>query len=120
MQNSAAKMTPELYFEMCEALGSQPIDSEIPVELGDLPAEIQDIFELYRQLEDKYSDFSGQYLGKSYIGFAPLHEIFCPDLDKIFCLRILRYIDSLKIENMSAMAAQKASLKDKKTPKAGE
>lgn len=100
LQNKEAHMTREHYFEMCLALGSEPIDEEIPIEPEDLPSEIQDILELYHQLEDRYSEFSGVYMGKSYLGFAHLHDIFCRDLDRIFCLRILRYIDSLRQEDV--------------------
>ena len=30
-------MTKEAYFEMCEMLGSEPLESEIPLELDDFP-----------------------------------------------------------------------------------
>ena len=43
-------MTKEQYFEMCEMLGSQPVDSEIPVELDDFPVEVQQAFLVYKQL----------------------------------------------------------------------
>ena len=107
-------MTRQLYFEMCEALGTQPLESEIPIELEDLPTEIQEILELYRQLEDRYAEFSGVFLGKSYIGFSQLHEIFSPSLDKVFCLRILRYIDSLRIEDASIKAERQKKMTPKK------
>lgn len=107
-------MTRELYFDMCETLGTTPIEEEIPVELEDLSTEIRTILDLYRQLEDRYSDFSGSYMGKSYIGFPPLHEMFCPDLDKVFCLSILRYIDSLRLEDSATKMKQKQANQKKK------
>ena len=30
-------MTKEQYFEMCEALGNEPAESEIPIEFDDFP-----------------------------------------------------------------------------------
>lgn len=107
-------MTRELYFEMCETMGSIPIEEEIPIELDDFPTEIRTILDLYRQLEDRYSEFSGSYMGKSYIGFPPLHEMFCPDLDKVFCLSILRYIDSLRLEESIAKTKQRQANQKKK------
>ena len=113
MQNNSVGMTRALYFEMCEAIGSTPIEEEIPIELEDLSTEIRTILDLYRQLEDRFSEFSGSYMGKSYIGFPPLHEMFCPDLDKVFCLSILRYIDSLRLEESIAKNKQRTNQKKK-------
>ena len=46
MQNGSVKMTKEMYFEMCEALGNDPVESEIPVELDDFPLEIQELLNM--------------------------------------------------------------------------
>ena len=34
-ENAQVGMTKEHYFEVCEAVGSQPIESEIPIEYDD-------------------------------------------------------------------------------------
>lgn len=91
-------MTKETYFEMCEQLGTTPVEEEIPIELGEFPIEIQQIFSLHQMLEDKFSDFSGTYQGKVYSGFPLFHVIYCEDLPMDWCLRILKFIDQLEIE----------------------
>ena len=35
-------MTREQYLEMCEMLGNEPVESEIPIEFEDLALEVQD------------------------------------------------------------------------------
>ncbi len=45
-------MTKDRYFEMCEALGSKPIESQIPVEFEDLVHELQEILVIYNNLQD--------------------------------------------------------------------
>jgi hypothetical protein len=61
-------MTKESYFEMCEMLGSEPIEDEIPVEFDDFPYEVQQAFMVYRMLHDEWEGMNGIYLGKSLNG----------------------------------------------------
>ena len=61
-------MTKESYFEMCEMMGSEPVESEIPVEFDDFPLEVQQAFNAYRMLRDEWDTMNGNYLGKSLIG----------------------------------------------------
>lgn len=72
-QNRDVGMTKEAYYEMCEALGSEPIESEAPVELSDFPYEVRVCFNIYGLLRDMWDHMSGQYLGKD---FGTLFEYF--------------------------------------------
>ena len=59
-------MTKEAYFEMCDMLGSEPIEEEIPLELDDFPELVQQAFVIYGMLSDIWEGMSGSYLGKDY------------------------------------------------------
>ncbi len=52
-------MTKDQYLAMCEQLGSEPIDSEIPLEYSDLPHEAQQAHEVFHYLPDRLDGFSG-------------------------------------------------------------
>jgi hypothetical protein len=73
-------MTKEQYFEMCEALGSEPLSEEIPVEMDDFPIEIQEVFSVYYKLRDDWDYFAGIYKGKSYDGLVDILDIL--DIEK--------------------------------------
>ena len=47
-------MTRDMYLDMCEQLGTEPIDSEIPVDYESFDYTIQTIFELYGYLSDRW------------------------------------------------------------------
>ena len=60
---------------MCAALGSEPVESEIPVDFSDLPDEVQYAFGLYSRLRDEWDGFNGVYLGKSHSGLLDIFDI---------------------------------------------
>lgn len=68
-------MTKEAYFEMCEALGSEPIESEIPIEYSDLLTDVQEALSIYSKLKDEWDTMNGHYLGKSYAGIKDIFDI---------------------------------------------
>ena len=61
-------MTKCAYFEMCEALGTEPLDSEIPVEFEDLLLDVQEALVIYSMLQDSWDHMNGNYTGKNYSG----------------------------------------------------
>lgn len=95
-------MTQEQYFEMCEALGTEPVESEIPVSYGDLPVEIQQVLQLYGMLQDTWEGFNGIYLGKNLSGIKDFLDILNIDLqDRQLYLVILKLIDKLRVEEIN-------------------
>ncbi len=68
-------MTKATYFEICEALNSEPIDSEIPVELDDLLIDVQEALGIYNKLRDEWDTMNGGYLGKNYAGITDIFEM---------------------------------------------
>jgi hypothetical protein len=59
-------MTKSQYFEMCEMLGSEPKDSEIPIEFEDLSTEVQEAMQIYSNLQDCWDYMGGNYIGKNF------------------------------------------------------
>jgi len=68
-------MTKDDYFEMCEALGSEPLDSEIPVEYEDFCLDVQEALGIYQKLRDEWDTMNGVYLGKNYVGLVDILEL---------------------------------------------
>jgi len=69
-------MTKDSYFEMCEMLGTEPLDSEIPVEYDDFPVEVQEAIRIYNNLQDNWDYMGGNYIGKNLNGFKDILTIF--------------------------------------------
>lgn len=87
-------MTKETYFEMCEALGSEPIASEVPVILTDLPLVVQEAFFIYFRLTDVWEGMNGTYMGKQLIGIKGIFEILnVPVEDHKTMLELILMID---------------------------
>ena len=68
-------MTKSAYFEMCEALGSEPIDSEIPVDFEDLYIDVQQALGIYHKFRDDWDYMNGVYLGKNFTGLKDILDI---------------------------------------------
>lgn len=60
---------------MCEAMGSEPIEEEIPVEYDDLFVDVQQAMGIYYKLRDEWDTMNGNYLGKSYSGILDIFTI---------------------------------------------
>jgi hypothetical protein len=102
MQNSSLGMTKDTYFEMCEALGNEPIESEIPVEFEDFPLEVQQALIAYRMLRDEWDSMNGIYLGKSLIGITEVLEATEIDPeDRKFITMLVRTIDGVRIQEIN-------------------
>lgn len=94
-------MTKDAYFEMCEALGTTPLESEIPVEFDDLPDEIQEILGIYKLLKDDWDTMGGNYLGKNFLGILDIFDIMeVEQADRKTYLSLLHLIDSVRSEQI--------------------
>jgi len=102
MQNSSVSMTKEAYFEMCEALGNEPVEADIPIEFDDFPVEVQQALIAYRMLRDEWDSMNGIYLGKSLIGIQEVMEATEIDLeDRKFITMLVRTIDNIRIQEIN-------------------
>ena len=97
-------MTKDAYFEMCEALGNEPLESEVPVDFEDFPLEVQQAFNAYKMLRDEWDTMSGSYLGKSLIGIKDVLEATEIDISEHkFIIMLIRIIDNVRSEEVNNM-----------------
>lgn len=73
---------------MCEEMGWEPVEAEIPKDASSLDFEVQQSLMLFNMLPDKFEGMSGTWLGKD---FSPL-QVFM-DIYEIYERRdVLDYI----------------------------
>jgi len=90
-------MTKDSYFEMCEMMGSEPVEADIPVEFDDLPVFVQETFNIYSYLSDRWEGMSATFMGKDYNIVFNLFEIFSIDsADKHLMLKIMSSLDRIR------------------------
>lgn len=90
-------MTKEAYFDVCEALGSEPVENEIPVEYSDFCLEVQEALSIYSKLKDEWDTFNGNYLGKSYAGIIDIFNILeVPTADHKTMFELIGMIDKYR------------------------
>lgn len=105
-------MTKQQYLEMCEMLGSEPLDSEMPVELNDLPLEVQEAYRVYTLLNDNWDGFGGNYLGKQMSGIMDIMNILEVE-DRVTTLNIIQLIDKYRMQTIQASQKAKKSATEK-------
>ena len=93
-------MTKDRYFEMCEMLGTEPVESEIPVEYDDLPDLAQQAIIIYKTLKDDWDGMNGVYKGKIFTGIGDIFDIYEIPLEerKLTYLAML-HIDAIRVED---------------------
>jgi len=104
-------MTKDTYFEMCEMLKQEPIESEIPTELSDFPDLVQQCFVIYGILSDNWDPMGGNYLGKDYSIVFKLFEIYdvVDKTETLLSLDFLQNIDSVRSKLISDKIKAKSS-----------
>lgn len=108
-------MTKEHYFEMCEALGSEPVESEIPVDMEDFPEEVQQAFQIYYLLKDIWDTMGGNYLGKDTSVLFQFFDLY--DIEKPNRLLIVGLIQQMDYAR-SKLISQKQKSKEPSSKKA--
>ena len=64
------------YLNICEQLGEEPDPDKMPLEISDLPSEVQVAFFIFGFLEDAWDGMSGSYLGKSWTNIEYLFNLY--------------------------------------------
>lgn len=101
-------MTKERYFEMCEALGSEPLEEQIPIEFEDLPNDVQYLLQLYNLLQDSWDYMGGNYIGKTMSEFWKFMQLDnIPVEDQKYYYEIIVHIDSIRAENIRQVQKSK-------------
>jgi hypothetical protein len=100
-RNLDTGMTRDKYFAMKEQLGQEPIDSEIPPDLNDLPDIVINAISTFNRLGDKIYPEVG-YTGKDYTNLSFFIKIYDLDTDDIeYFLDILNWLDGRAIKKSS-------------------
>jgi hypothetical protein len=95
-------MTKDQYFEICEAMGNEPVESETPVDFEDFPLEVQQAFNAYRMLRDEWDTMNGTYLGKSLIGVKDVLEATeIEQSEQKFIVMLIRMIDNVRSDEIN-------------------
>jgi hypothetical protein len=103
-------MTRERYLEVCEMMGNEPIDSEIPIEFEDFPIDVQQAILVYRMLKDEWEGFNGLYLGKSFIGLTEILDYMEIDLeDRKLIVQLIKLIDTARANLINKREQKPAS-----------
>jgi len=94
---------------MCEALGSEPLEEEIPIDREDLSIETQLVLYIYDKLPSKWEGFSGQYMGKE-LGLLP---VLCEEFEieksiRKYAWDIIPIIDSFVAEDIAKKIKSKS------------
>ena len=80
-------MNLEQYLQMCEQMGWEPKDEEIPKDPKDLSYNVQGALGLFNALPDIWEGMSGTWMGKDYSGLMDIMNIYKLDNKKeIFTL----------------------------------
>ena len=69
-------MTKDMYFDMCDQLGTEPIEEEIPLDYTDFPELVQTCLLIYSKLQDNWDSMGGAYLGKDYYTVFNLFNVY--------------------------------------------
>ena len=90
-------MTKQQYFEMCEMMQTEPVEEDIPVELEDLPLEVQQALDIYHKLYDKWDSMAGRYEGKDLSILEYVFKLWeIPDGEKKTYFTLIKLIDSIR------------------------
>jgi len=88
---------------MCEVMGNEPIEDEIPVDFDEFPIEVQQAFGIYRMLRDEWDSINGLYLGKSLIGIKDILEAMeIEPSDQKFIIVLVRMIDEVRSNEINS------------------
>ena len=69
-------MSADQYFEMCEQMGWEPKDEEIPKDSSHLSYNVQGALLMYNALPDIWEGMSGTWMGKDYSGLGDIFDIY--------------------------------------------
>lgn len=84
-------MSRQQYIEMCQQLGSTPLEEEMPIELDNLTVQSQEVIEIFNYLPDEWGAMGG-YTGKDLKNFPVIFKLF-----KVKKSNWLLYLDLLGI-----------------------
>ena len=110
-KNAEVSVTKEAYYEVCEQMGTEIVEDEIPVDIQDLAIQVQNAMAMFGMLPDRIGEMSGAYYGKDFNTLEMLYNFFDVDRrDWLLYLEIIQYC-SARYGELIARKADKASNK---------
>lgn len=97
-------------------MGTDPIESQIPVEIEDFPDTVQTAFNIYYLLQDSWDSMGGNYLGKNFNGLFDYFKLFEIDSsEQLLIVSFMQKMDSIRAKLVSEKIKQqrKASSREK-------
>lgn len=95
-------MTKEQYYDMCDMLGTEVIEEDVPVDQEDLIPEILLAYNIYSLLSPKFDSFNGGYFGKEYSNLKTLFEMYEVSVqDQKEYFKIILILDSIDTEQIN-------------------
>jgi hypothetical protein len=98
-QNLDTGMTRDRYLDLCEQMGNEPIEDEIPPDWDDFPEIVNICVATFNQLGDRVQADIG-YIGKDYTNVNKFMDLYGVD-DKEFFFRLLSFLDNRAIKKSS-------------------
>jgi len=105
-------MTQERYLKMCEQMGKEPDEAEMPPDLEDFPEIVIQALNTFSHLGDRtYPDIG--YMGKDFTNLSHYLDINGIENTELF-LEILTYLESRAIkQSQDALKREREKLKRK-------
>jgi len=94
-------MTRDRYLTMCEQLGTEPNEEDMPPDWEDMPEIIQKALQVYNSLGDRIVPDIG-FIGKDYTNLQLYIDIYEIE-DKEFFLDIISWLDSRAVKKSAEM-----------------
>jgi hypothetical protein len=105
-------MTRERYLTMCEQLGKEPLDTEIPPDWEDFPDIVVQALNTFNMMGDRVAADIG-YLGKDYTNLPIFMEVWGVE-DKELFLDILHFLETRAVkQSQEVMKRERDKLKRK-------
>ena len=93
---------------MCEMMGSEPLEEEMPLERQDLALETQLVLNMYDKMPAKWEGMSGTYLGKDLLLLPALCKEFkINKYTRRYAWNIIPIIDSYVAEDIAEKMKRK-------------
>ena len=99
LNNTDTGMTRERYLEMCEQMGNEPIQEEIPPDIEDFPSIVNEAVNTFNMLGDRIYPEIG-YVGKDYTNLNHYIDLYGIE-DKEYFLHLLSWLDARAIKKSS-------------------
>ena len=87
-------MSIDQYLLMCEQMGWEPKEQEIPIDPASLQLESQQALVLLNALPDKWEGMNGVWLGKDYAGLADIMSIYQINDNKLEVFELLKVCEA--------------------------